>query len=88
MSTVPRISVLLTSYNREQYIADAIESVLAQSLTDFELVICDDQSSDGTVGIINDYARRDPRIRASVNATTSATTATAAASRAWRSAAT
>ena len=63
----PRISVLLTSYNREEYIADAIESVLAQSLTDLELVICDDQSSDGTVGIINDYARRDSRIRVSIN---------------------
>ena len=67
MSSTPRISVLLTAYNREDYIADAIESVLAQSMTDFELVICDDQSSDGTVGIINDYARRDPRIRVSIN---------------------
>jgi hypothetical protein len=67
MSNQPRISVLLTSYNREQYIAEAIESVLAQSVTDFELVICDDQSSDDTVRIINDYARRDSRIRVSIN---------------------
>ena len=59
----PRISVLLTSYNREDYIAESIESVLAQSMTDFELVICDDHSTDGTVGIIHDYARRDSRIR-------------------------
>ncbi len=63
----PRISVLMTSYNREDYIADAIESVLAQSVTDLELIVCDDQSSDGTVGIINDYARRDPRVRVSIN---------------------
>ena len=63
----PRISVLLTSYNREEFIAEAIESVLAQSLTDFELVICDDQSRDGTVDIVNDYARRDSRIRFSIN---------------------
>jgi glycosyltransferase involved in cell wall biosynthesis len=67
MSNPPRISVLLTSFNREDYIAESIESVLAQSVTDFELVICDDQSTDGTVAIINDYARRDPRIRASSN---------------------
>jgi hypothetical protein len=67
VTTTPRISVLLTSYNRENFIAEAIESVLAQSLTDFELVICDDQSRDGTVAIINDYARRDSRIRFSIN---------------------
>ena len=67
MTTPPRISVLLTSYNREDYIAEAIESVLAQSLTDFELVISDDQSRDGTVDIINDYAGRDSRIRFSIN---------------------
>ena len=66
-TTPPRISVLMTSYNREDYIADAIESVLAQSVTDLELIVCDDQSSDGTVGIIHDYARRDPRIRVSIN---------------------
>jgi glycosyltransferase involved in cell wall biosynthesis len=68
MPTTPRISVLLTAYNREDYIADAIESVLAQSVTDFELIVCDDQSSDGTVGIIERFARRDPRIRFSINA--------------------
>ena len=67
MSTPPRVSVLLTSYNREDYIAEAIDSVLAQSLTDFELVICDDRSRDGTVDIIHDYARRDSRIRFWIN---------------------
>src|SRR5258708_2074529 len=63
----PRVSVLLTSYNRELYIAESIESVLAQTVTDFELVICDDRSSDGTVDIVREYARRDPRIRFSIN---------------------
>lgn len=67
MPITPRISVLLTAYNREDYVAEAIESVLAQSMTDFELIICDDQSSDGTVGIIGAFARRDPRIRFSIN---------------------
>lgn len=68
MPASPRISVLLTSYNREDFIAESIESVLAQSMTDFELVICDDQSGDGTVEIVRDYARRDSRIRFSINA--------------------
>jgi glycosyltransferase involved in cell wall biosynthesis len=67
MTHAPRISVLLTAYNREAYIAAAIESVLAQSVADFELIICDDQSSDGTVGIVHEYARRDDRIRVSIN---------------------
>jgi glycosyltransferase involved in cell wall biosynthesis len=67
MSHPPCISVLLTSYNREEFIAEAIESVLAQSWTDFELIVSDDRSSDRTVAIANAYAARDPRIRVSVN---------------------
>ena len=68
MMPTPRVSVLLTAHNREDYIAEAIESVLAQSMSDFELIICDDQSSDGTAAIIDAFARRDPRIRFSINA--------------------
>jgi len=64
----PRVSVLLTAYNREPYIGEAIESVLAQTLTDFELIVSDDGSSDLTVAIARDYERRDDRIRVSVNA--------------------
>lgn len=67
MTDSPLVSVLLTSYNREQYIAQSIESVLAQTLTDFELIVSDDQSRDRTVAIADDYARHDPRIRVSVN---------------------
>jgi glycosyltransferase involved in cell wall biosynthesis len=67
MSDHPLVSVLVTAYNREDFIGEAIESVLAQSMTDFELVICDDQSRDGTAGIVNDYARRDSRVRFSIN---------------------
>ena len=63
----PLVSVLLTSYNREAFIAESIESVLAQTLTDFELIVSDDQSRDGTVAIASNYARRDPRVRVSVN---------------------
>lgn len=58
----PSVSVLMTSYNREQYIAEAIDSVLMQTFADFELIVCDDASSDGTVAIAEAYARRDPRV--------------------------
>jgi Glycosyl transferase family 2 len=69
MSSSPLVSVLLTSYNREAFIAESIESVLAQTLTDFELIVSDDRSSDRTVAIVDDYARRDSRIRVWVNET-------------------
>src|SRR3954452_239347 len=67
MSPSPRISVLLTSHNRERYIGESIERVLAQSISDFELVISDHHPADGTAAIIDEYARRDSRIRVSIN---------------------
>jgi len=66
-SAAPLVSVLVTAYNREAYIAEAIESVLAQTMTDFEVIVSDDQSIDGTVRIVQEFARRDPRVRLSVN---------------------
>src|SRR5919201_1268486 len=65
--TSPLVSVLLTAYNREQYIAAAIESVLAQTCRDFELIITDDRSSDGTLAIARDYEGRHSRIRVHAN---------------------
>jgi glycosyltransferase involved in cell wall biosynthesis len=65
--TTPIVSVLMTSYNREDYIAESIESVLCQTYTDFELIVCDDASRDRTVEIAQCYARRDARIRVIVN---------------------
>jgi glycosyltransferase involved in cell wall biosynthesis len=59
----PRVSVVMTAYNREPLIAAAIESVLAQTFTDFELIVCDDASKDRTVTVAEEYARRDPRVR-------------------------
>ncbi len=63
----PLLSVLTTSYNREDYIKDAIESVLASTLTDFEYIINDDGSKDNTVEIANSYAKLDSRIRVYAN---------------------
>jgi hypothetical protein len=67
MSVTPRVSVLVTAYNREHYLAEAIDSVLAQTLEDFELIVSDDGSADGSVRIAEEYVRRDPRVRLSVN---------------------
>jgi len=57
----PAVSVAIPVYNGEAYLAQAIESVLAQSFTGFELIVCDNASSDRTMEIAQSYA--DPRIR-------------------------
>jgi glycosyltransferase involved in cell wall biosynthesis len=60
------VSVLMTAYNREKYIAEAIESVLASCFKDFELIIVDDCSKDHTVEIARRYTS-DPRVQVHVN---------------------
>lgn len=59
----PGISVLMPAYNCEPYVGAAIESVLAQTWGDFELLIADDRSTDGTWRVLQDYARKDGRIK-------------------------
>lgn len=61
------VSVLMTVYNREKYISEAIESVLASSYTNFELIIVDDQSTDRSVEIARKYETQDKRIKVYVN---------------------
>jgi glycosyltransferase involved in cell wall biosynthesis len=59
----PSVSVLIPTYNYARYLPETIESVLKQSYTDFELLISDDGSNDGSADIIRSYAARDDRIR-------------------------
>jgi glycosyltransferase involved in cell wall biosynthesis len=59
----PKTSVLLPVYNGEKYLEEAIESVLNQTFTDFELIIVNDGSADDSLEIINFYASRDSRIK-------------------------
>ena len=61
MVTAPEISVILIAFNAENYIARCIESILAQSFRDFELLILNDGSTDSTQDIIDRY--KDARIR-------------------------
>ena len=57
----PLISVLMPAFNVEDYVGPAIESILNQTYTNFELIVLDDGSSDGTVKIISTYS--DPRLK-------------------------
>jgi glycosyltransferase involved in cell wall biosynthesis len=61
----PKVSIGLPVYNGERFIEEALESILAQEFGDFELIISDNASEDGTRDICQRYARRDGRIRLS-----------------------
>jgi glycosyltransferase involved in cell wall biosynthesis len=63
----PLVSVLMTAYNREKYIAEAIESVLNSTYRNLELIIVDDGSKDSTVDIAKSYAKQDDRIFIYIN---------------------
>jgi glycosyltransferase involved in cell wall biosynthesis len=63
---MPKISVLLPTYNAEAFLSETLASILSQSETDFELIVLDDHSLDATVEIVR--AVQDPRIRLHVNA--------------------
>lgn len=66
---LPLVSVLMTAYNRQNYIGEAIESVLLSSYKNFELIIVDDCSTDDTVAIAKEYAKDDQRISVFINET-------------------
>ena len=60
---MPLVSVVMPVFNGEKYLAEAIESILSQTFTDFELLIVDDGSRDCSAEIIRGYEKRDERIR-------------------------
>ena len=60
---IPQVSIGMPVYNGEKFIREALDSLLAQTFTDFELIISDNASTDGTEAICREYAARDPRIR-------------------------
>lgn len=67
MST-PSVTVFTPVYNGARYLADCIESVLSQDYRDFEYTILNNCSTDGTLGIAESYAKKDPRVRVKTNA--------------------
>lgn len=58
MALAHRISCILPVYNGERFLAEALDSVLAQSLPPFELIVVDDGSTDGTAGVVAAYGKR------------------------------
>ncbi|HEY7196471.1 MAG TPA: glycosyltransferase [Gaiellaceae bacterium] len=63
MSDRPLVGIVTPVYNGADYLAECIESVLAQSYEHWEYVVCDNASTDGSADIAEEYARRDPRVR-------------------------
>jgi glycosyltransferase involved in cell wall biosynthesis len=60
---MPTVSIAVPTYNSERYIAQSLESLLGQTFADFELVISDNASTDGTQRICEEFAARDQRVR-------------------------
>jgi glycosyltransferase involved in cell wall biosynthesis len=59
--SAPRVSIVIPSYNNQTYIAETVESILAQTFTDFELIISDHSSTDGTWSVLERFTD-DPRV--------------------------
>ena len=64
-----KLDLLMATYNGEKYLKEQIESILNQTYTDFNLLICDDCSSDNTLQILEEYASKDSRIKIFKNET-------------------
>lgn len=67
MTATPLVCVLMTVYNRENYISQAIESVLKSSYQHWELIIVDDRSKDNSEEIVKIDETKDSRIKVKVN---------------------
>ena len=63
MNQTPKISVIVAAYNAEKYIRRCLDSILAQTMPDFEVIVVNDGSTDGTPAILEEYASQDSRIK-------------------------
>lgn len=59
---MPKVSVVIPVYNSERYVSECLESVMSQTLEDIEIICVDDGSTDGSLGILREHARRDSRV--------------------------
>jgi glycosyltransferase involved in cell wall biosynthesis len=62
-SPANKVTVIVTSFNQEEFIGAAIESVAGQDHENLEILACDDASTDGTLAVLDEWAARDPRVR-------------------------
>ncbi len=67
MEKNPKISVVMATHNGEQFIKEAVNSILTQTYSDFEFLIVDDGSTDSTPTILNEYQAKDQRIKIVTN---------------------
>lgn len=63
MDNLPKISVLMPVYNAEKYVKEAVKSILDQTFKDFELIVVDDCSKDGSFQIVSDMSKTDSRLK-------------------------
>ena len=59
----PAVSIIVASYNYEQWLPQALQSALDQYVADFELLVVDDGSADGSLAVAREFAARDARVR-------------------------
>ena len=69
MNIVPKISLIMSVYNGEDYLAETVESVLCQTFTEWEFIIINDCSTDNTSKILAEYASKDARVKVHTNKT-------------------
>lgn len=63
MKTIVKVSVIITAYNAEKYLAECLDSILGQTLREIEIICVNDGSSDRTGEILEDYAQKDTRVK-------------------------
>jgi glycosyltransferase involved in cell wall biosynthesis len=63
LAATPLVSILVSNYNYAHYIGESIQSALDQTYSNFELIICDDGSTDDSVRVIEEFERKDRRVR-------------------------
>src|SRR3974390_3024822 len=59
----PLVSIVMPTYNRAHMVGQAVDAILGQTYLNLELIIVNDGSRDGTRDVLDEYARRDPRVR-------------------------
>ena len=59
---MPKVSVVVPIYGVEKYLRECVDSILAQTLKDIEVILVDDGSPDGCSAIVDEYAAKDPRV--------------------------
>lgn len=59
----PKVSIVVPVYNVERYLGECLDSIVSQSMTDIEVIVVDDGSTDGSGDIVDSYAERDPRLK-------------------------